>query len=140
MRRLIKHSTGFTLIEVMITVAIVGILAAVAIPQYAEYTQKAKRADAMATLSDVYIKQQQFLLTQRAYSSSTSNLGVVISPRLSDFYNLTITIDATVTPPTFIAEATPTGGQTADKCGVLGITQDGTKSATKAGAAVAGCW
>lgn len=131
---------GFTLLEVMITVAIIGILSAIAIPQYGDYTKKARRADAMAALSDVYIKEQQYLLTQRAYSTSVSDLGVVVSPSLTAFYGIAITVDTTVTPPTFVAAATPSGDQTADICGTLGITQDGTKTAVQSGGAVSGCW
>lgn len=58
---------GFTLIELMVVVAIIGILAAIAIPSYKEYVQRARAADATGTLADMRIKMEQFYQDNRTY-------------------------------------------------------------------------
>jgi len=70
-----KH-TGFTLIELMIAVAIVGILAAIAVPNYSEYVKRASRAEAASALLDAANKQEQYFVDNRAYSTSFSDLGI----------------------------------------------------------------
>jgi type IV pilus assembly protein PilE len=61
---------AFTLIELLITMAVVGVLAAIAIPSYQSYMQKARRADAHAALGRVLIEQEKYRVTHTAYASS----------------------------------------------------------------------
>lgn len=67
---------GFTLIELMITVAVVGILAAIAYPSYTAYIRKGKRATAQAALMDLASKQQTYLLDRRVYLTSGTESGL----------------------------------------------------------------
>ncbi len=135
---------GFTLIELMITVAIIAILAAIAMPSYQDYVRKSRRADAQAFMSDVVARQQHFLLDRRAYAVSitdapTANgLGMTIPPNVQSFYTVTFNpaTDNTASPPSFTVQGTPVGAQSADKCAVLSIDQRGVKSATGTGT----CW
>lgn len=61
-----KH-TGFTLIEVMITVAIIGILAAIALPAYGDYVRRGRITEAVAGLSDMLVKMEQYFQDNRTY-------------------------------------------------------------------------
>lgn len=63
-----KRPRGFTLIEVMITVAIVAILSAIAIPAYSEYVQRARIIDAVGTLSDMRNKMEQYFQDHRSWA------------------------------------------------------------------------
>jgi type IV pilus assembly protein PilE len=67
---------GFTLIEMMITVAIIGILAAVAIPSYSNYVARAKLTDAAGTLADLRVKMEQYYQDSRNYGSTGTTCGV----------------------------------------------------------------
>ena len=117
---------GFTLIEMMIVVAIVAVLAAIAIPNYQQYRVKANRADAQAFLMQVAQRQQQYLLDARAFGGTLAELGLALPDKVARNYTLTIDI-AAGPPPTFLLTATPiaTSGQSAD--GTLTLDQAGTK-------------
>jgi type IV pilus assembly protein PilE len=67
-----RRTGGFTLIELMITVAIVAILAAVALPSYRQYVVRSKRSAAQAQMMDIANRQQQFLLANRSYADKTA--------------------------------------------------------------------
>lgn len=68
-----KRSQGFTLIELMIVVAIVGILAAIAIPSYNEYVIRSRITGAVATLSDMNVKLEQYFQDNRTYVGACAN-------------------------------------------------------------------
>ena len=82
---------GFTLIELMITVAIVGLLAAVALPSYTQYIVRAGRADAQDKLTEVIYQQERFYTRNRTYTMDLTQLGYATDPLVSDenLYNLT---------------------------------------------------
>ena len=125
---------GFTLVELMVVVAVVAILAAVALPSYREYIKKSARAEAQAYLMAVASRQQQFMLDTRAYSTLSVD-AVVAQPRnVSAAYVVTM-VTMPGPPPTFTLTATPAPAQASDKCGTLSLDQTGTKTA-----AMAGCW
>jgi type IV pilus assembly protein PilE len=67
---------GFTLLELVITVAIVGILAAIALPSYGQYVIRANRAQAKQFLEDIANRQEQYLLDQRSYSATIGSGGL----------------------------------------------------------------
>jgi type IV pilus assembly protein PilE len=71
----IKHQDGFTLIEMMITVAIVGILAAIAYPSYTANVQKSRRSDAQVALMEITQRQESYFLRNRSYANSVTQLG-----------------------------------------------------------------
>lgn len=120
---------GFTLIELMITVAVIGILTAIALPSYNSHLRKSRRADAQSALMNIASRQQQMLLDTRAYSNALTS---TVPANVAANYNVTITVGTGVAP-TFTATAAPIGGQVADKCGSLSIDQTGAKLP-------AGCW
>lgn len=120
-----KGSRGFTLIELMIAVAIVALLAAVAYPSYQNAMIKGRRAAAQTALADVAQRQQQFLLDNRAYAGTTAALKLTLPSDVTSYYDVVIDVPAT-TPPTFTATATPKGSQTSD--GPLTINNAGVKT------------
>ncbi|MDP1716460.1 MAG: prepilin-type N-terminal cleavage/methylation domain-containing protein, partial [Burkholderiales bacterium] len=89
-----KRHAGFTLIELMITVAILGILAAVAYPSYQDHLRKGRRAAAQNFLMEVGNRQQQYLLDARNYaagSAALTTLNLSVPTDVSRFYTITVT-------------------------------------------------
>ena len=121
---------GFTIAEVVITVAIIGILMAIAIPSYQGQLRKGRRADAEAFLSDVANKQQQYILDARTYAlggTALDDLKATPSQSVSDWYNVTVTPAAATVPPSFTVTATPISGKAQEVDGVLSIDEKGSK-------------
>ncbi len=77
-------SRGFTLIEVMIVVAIIGILLAIALPSYQDTLQKGRRSDGMSALLDASNRQGQFMLDRSTYTSDMTDLGFAANPYISE--------------------------------------------------------
>ena len=131
-----RKTRGFTLIEIIVVVAIIGILAAIAIPSYQSHLRKGRRANAEAFLSDVASRQQQYLLDARTYAlgaTAIADLGMSVPVDVSDFYTVTVTPAAPTVPPTFTATATPPVGGVQAKDGTLAIDNTGAKTRLVAG-------
>jgi type IV pilus assembly protein PilE len=126
-----KNNRGFTLIELMITVAVIAILAAVAYPSYSNHTRKAARRAAQAEMMNVANLQQQYLLANRVFATTASGLGYTIPSEVGAKYTMTLATNATVTPATSVPAFTITfapvsgGSQVAD--GDITLTSDGAK-------------
>jgi len=127
---------GFTLIELMITCAIVAILAAIAVPSYALYMKKSRRGDTEAALMDIAQRQQQYLIDARTYAPDLVTLGTTVPADVLAYY--TIQICQTTAPcnppggapPTFALIATPIAGTA--QAGDFTLTLDNTGAKTPA--------
>lgn len=127
----LKHQHGFTFIEIMIVIAIIGILYAVALPNYTSYIQKSRRADVQQVLL------QQTAILERQYTRVGGYPASFTFPS-SDHYSFSYSSDATKGSSDgseFTLTATPTGAQSGDQCGSLSIDQSGIKTA-----GAAQCW
>ena len=123
---------GFTLIELMITVAIIGIIAAVAFPSYQNSVQKSRRAEGKAMVIEAAALQERRYADTNAYATDMTNLGYDTNPAISDnqYYSLSATTTAG-----FTLTATAINAQTADTdCATMTINRLGVKTPTT------GCW
>jgi type IV pilus assembly protein PilE len=123
----------------MITVAIIGILAAVAIPSYTQHVLRSNRATAESFMLEVSGAQERYLLDNRSYAASMTTLGYATVPsEVSSRYDIA-TAPVTGPPPGYTITATPKGSQLSGDtaCGTLTLTNTGTRSASGGGA---GCW
>ena len=121
---------GFTLIELMIAVAIVAIVAMIAIPSYTAQMVKGRRSSAEAVLLDIAQRQQQYLLDVRGYAPNWATLNTTIPVNVSNYYTIAI-VEAAGPPPTFTASATPLAGTA--QAGDVVLTIDNTGVKTPAG-------
>lgn len=98
------RDAGFTLIELMITVAIIGIIAAVAYPQYTSYVQRSRLAEATGELSTTRVRLEQFFQDNRKYNSTASACGVVMPA--GEFFDFSCNWGAGGTDQSFLLTAT----------------------------------
>ena len=123
---------GITLLELMIVIAIIGILAAIVYPSYQDALREGRRADGHAALVNFASKQELFFLNNQSYTTTITDIGGSSDPAPSGeaFYNITIKATTTACPiaTCFVLEAAPQGAQSSDSCGTLSINSLGVKT------------
>ncbi|SCK60274.1 type IV pilus assembly protein PilE [Variovorax sp. HW608] len=134
-----RGRNGFTLIEVMVTVAIVAILAAIAYPSYTAYIVRSNRAAAQGYMLEVTNLQQRYLLDARQYASDSVRQANWPTPaNVSPNYTIAIALQAGP-PPGYTITATPINAQQSrdTACGTLTVDQTGQKTVSGTGTS---CW
>jgi type IV pilus assembly protein PilE len=145
---------GFTLIELMIAVAIVGILVRLAYPAYTKSVMKSRRADAKTALLDLAAREERYLATANTYTQTATALGYPAGSTITPaspmnvitgstaYYQMSVAY-AAAQPASFVATATPVGVQlTADtQCGSFKLDNTGAQSVTGTSSSTpADCW
>ncbi len=126
---------GFTLLELLIAVAVIGIIASVAYPSYIDNISRANRSEAQRELLRIASLQEQYFIDHREYTADMTKLGATSDPYITDsgFYS----IDAAVVGVTYTLTATTKGAQITNdsSCLTLSVTDTGKKTATSTS-----CW
>jgi type IV pilus assembly protein PilE len=145
-----KRQRGFTLIEVMIVVAIIALLVMIAMPSYQSYVRKTQRSMAKSELLSVMARQEQFFTDNKQYATDLTSLGYVASPYAinRDGEDLETTATGIIyeiglssaSSTAYTLQAVPQGDQANDSlCMTLQITSAGVKSHTGSGS-TSECW
>lgn len=124
---------GFTLIEILIVILILGIVSSVAIYNYQSYLLRANRADAIKLLLDTAASEENYYSFKYKYTDVLSDLGMASDTSAYGHYRLSV--DLIDNKKSFILTATPIGKQVSDSCGAFKLHSDGERTADKNG-----CW
>ena len=140
MRQINKYMRGFTLVELMIVVAIVGILSAIAYPSYEQYVVRSKRSDAMAALNLAAQAMERNRINSYSYETNDDDINKVFTDQVpveggAAYYTLSVVDTAT----TYILTATPTGSM-AGRDGILTLSNTGVRNWIDKGGTPHACW
>lgn len=122
-----RKAGGFTLIELMIVVAIIAILAAIALPSYKAYTVRSKRAAAQAFMMNISGQQEKYMLDARSYGT-LADLNMPVPPEVAPFYTIAVDIAGCSPAPCYAITATPKAGTSQASDPQLTLDNTGAKS------------
>lgn len=135
-------TTGFTLIELMIVVAVIGLLAAIALPSYSSYVARAKRAEVRAEILKAEGWLERFYTENNRFSSGTALTDTTVPAAFSSRFgsvpasggaNYTISLTVANNPPSYTITATRAGSMANDSCGNYTKTNTGSLTASGTG-------
>lgn len=125
-----RRISGFSLIELMITVAVVAILASVAYPSYREHVVRSLRSEAQQFMLQVANRQEEYFLNTRMYADDLTlgKMGIVVPERVARVYQFAVAPDNQATPPNYKITMTPILGTSQELDGKLILDQRGNKT------------
>ena len=129
--------SGFTLVEILVVIAIVAILVALALPSYQDSVRKSRRVDAQGDLMEFANTAERIFTQTNSYVSTDADTNGKPDEVIADTDFYTYTFSAGPTASTWTVQAAPKTGQDADPCGTMGLAHTGQR--TKTGA-LADCW
>ncbi|WP_083250942.1 type IV pilin protein [Acidihalobacter aeolianus] len=137
------HTRGFTLIELMVAVAIVAIIAAIAYPNYLKQVRDSRRTTAITNLLNMSSQLEKYYSTNNVYPASLTYMGysttVYVVPNASNpYYDISYGVNTTMT--SFTLTANPVGDQAQDACGSFSLSSLGIKSVSSTTQSVSNCW
>jgi type IV pilus assembly protein PilE len=135
-----QSQRGFTLIEVITVVVILGILAAIAIPNYTEYVQRGRRADAKTALTQMAQWQERRRTETNSYATATAQLPGLANVQSNNQTIYTITVDAGATATAYTLTATRAGVMANDPCGDFTLTSLGVRGSVNNTRPAQECW
>jgi type IV pilus assembly protein PilE len=118
---------GFTLVELMVAVAIIGILAAIALPSYSAYIVRSNRAAAQSYLMELSQAQAQFMADTRTYAATVDDLNLLPPDGVAAKYTIAIAVEQGP-PQSYVITATPVEGTAQAEDGELSINQAGIRT------------
>ncbi|MBX2881160.1 MAG: type IV pilin protein [Granulosicoccus sp.] len=134
-----NKNKGFTMVELLIVVAIMGIITAIAIPSYSGYVTESRRTDAKTLLLEAAGEQTRFFSENNSYAASMTAMGYSDNSEPTESGHYTVSVTAS-TASSFTLTATAVGDQTSDtECGNLTINSVGIKTESGTGTN-ADCW
>ncbi len=133
-----SETRGFTLIELMIVVAVVAILASVAYPSYQDHIRKARRVDAQTALLELTHFMERYYTTHGTYLGAVLPFNTAPRGAATPFYNLTFSAGPTATAYTL--QATRVNAMADDPCGNLRMSSTGARTTELAALDGARCW
>ena len=135
-----RKENGYTLIELLITVAIVGILASISIPSYNSYVMKSDRTEGKSFILEIMQRQEKFYNENNTYTTTLSDLGYAGATATSEkgHYTVTATAGADGIADNVVLTAEPIGSQARDtECGSFVMNSNGAKSVSTSATT---CW
>lgn len=129
---MLRRLLGFTLFELMVTLAIMAIVATLAFPSYMDSVRKSRRADAQAKMREFEVFAARMFTVDSDYSCFEDG-GDCDPPTGDDYYSYSVAMDGASL--TYTLTATPQGTQEEDSCGTMTVTQTGAVTAEGSG-----CW
>lgn len=134
------RACGFTLIEILIALAVIALLSAVALPAYQSSVRKAHRADAKTALTTGAQAMERYFTEKSKYDTATVGVAATDTVKLKSengYYQLSLSGLAT---GTYILNAAPQGAQATDACGTFTLNQAGLRGVSGGSLSAAECW
>jgi len=130
----LKTARGFTLVEMMVTIAVISILAAIAYPAYTHFTYKARRTEATGSLLDFATRMERYYTENNSYAGATVDNIMGGADTEHGYYTLSVTLSNG--NQSYTLSASRAGAQASDTCGTFTLNSLGAKSVSGTGT----CW